>query len=429
MMANTSAVRDSRTARVGWRWAAAAVIVCVLACTVAQADVEYVDFCDYYPLAVGNTWETEVFGYPPYTANTKVTEHFVVNGVDVWKVVYGVPVGGEVVPFSEIYSFFLNDYFYMVFSQHSDVLDFLPELPAEVAPFAARRYPVGVPIEMPGGYTVTAYHGSLADIRAIFGGCMPAGASEDSNALALVRDDYPYPQIFVEGLGLLVQFSSAIPEKDMSYGLSVCNDPILPILNEGCPNPLFLTSTNLGEVWEAGTVQRITWQRDTEVAGPDVRIGLHKGAAFVDWIVRKTANDGEYAWLIPPDLAPGDDYRLRIQSFTDSSIVDYSDGTFSITPPALALTVPNGGEALQAVKTQTIAWLGDDPAVGPDVRLGLHKGATFVGWITRRTSNDGEFNWIIPEGLPAASNYRLRIQSFTDSAIRDFSDRRFAIVK
>ena len=424
-MANTSAVRDARTAAIGWRRAAAAVIVCVLACGTTQADVEYVDFCDYYPLAVGNLWRAE-WG-TLLAIEGEVTGRLTVNGVVVWEVTWRVLWGGEVSDIYEMYEFFVGGYFYSLYPADPQVLASLPELPTDVEPLWAQRHPVGTPLDMPNGDVVVAHRGTLADMCAAFGGHVSSAIGDQSDTIVLVRNGDSFPPIYVRDVGLVG--CGSVPGVIIDPAGPALLNPVTPILNEGCPNPLFLTSTNLGEVWEAGTVQTVTWQRDTEVAGPDIRIGLHKGAAFIEWIIRQTPNDGEYAWMIPPDLAPGDDYRLRIQSFTDNTIRDYSDGTFSITSPALALTVPNGGEALQAVDTQTIAWLGDAPIVGPDVRLGLHRGATFVGWITRRTSNDGEFNWTIPDDLPAAANYRLRIQSFTDSAIRDFSDRRFAIVR
>jgi len=423
MMTNTSAVADTRAEHTHWGLAAVAVVLCVLACAAARTDVEYVNFCDYYPLAVGNTWEVRMYCTSGSVAHLEVedTEHFVVNGVDVWQREWRlVREDGPPFVYSQIDHFFLNGRLYSLGVVYNEELLGLPAVSEHMDIEYRQRYPIGVKVG-----SVTAYRGTLLEMLSLCHGVTVTNTEPlDSqlDAIALDWDSNP-TQVFAYGIGLVDQ------SQDLSECYLTMMTPVTPILNEGCPNPLFLTSTNLGEVWEAGTVQTVTWQRDTEVAGPDIRIGLHKGAAFIEWIIRQTPNDGEYAWMIPPDLAPGDDYRLRIQSFTDNTIRDYSDGTFSITSPALALTVPNGGEALQAVDIQTIGWLGDDPAVGADVRLGLHRGATFVGWITRRTSNDGEFNWTIPDDLPAAANYRLRIQSFTDSAIRDFSDRRFAIVR
>jgi len=399
-----------------------AAIICVLACVPAPAHAEIIDMCDYYPLAVGNLWRAD--GHASFVTDIEVVAHLTANGFGVWEVSQVSTFGGQVFMSGSTHRVWVDDNLYWV--SDPAALTELPTIADGMLFLWSRYYPLDTPVMMPDGVVVTAHSGTLSSLLDNYGSCLGItgfAPGDQADAIALVDD--ARSRFFVRDMGLVLE---CMPDLYVDPGWEFLN-PITLVANEGCPNPLFLTSTNLGEAWEAGTAQTITWQGDTEVAGPDVRIGLHKGAAFIDWIVRKTANDGEYAWLIPPDLAPGDDYRLRIQSFTDNSTVDYSDGTFSIAPPALALTVPNGGEALQAVKTQTIAWLGDDPAVGADVRLGLHKGATFLGWITRRTSNDGEFNWLIPDDLPAAANYRLRIQSFTDSAIRDFSDRRFAIVR
>ncbi|HEO70449.1 MAG TPA: hypothetical protein ENN80_04245, partial [Candidatus Hydrogenedentes bacterium] len=184
-----------------------------------------------------------------------------------------------------------------------------------------------------------------------------------------------------------------------------------------------------GEEWEAGSAQTITWQADVGVVGPDVRIGLHEGWGFVDWIVRRTDNDGAYTWLIPPELPAGADYRLRIQSYSDSSIRDYSDASFTITNAPLVVVSPVLDEVVSLGQTYTIAWETDRPAVGPHVRIGLHKGGQFIHWIRRITPNDEAFYWTVGARLGAldpAPSYRLRIQSFTDNRIRAMS-RAFTI--
>jgi len=174
-----------------------------------------------------------------------------------------------------------------------------------------------------------------------------------------------------------------------------------------------------------GTVQTITWSNTSGDAGPDVRLGLHKGAQFVNWIVRRTENDGAYNWIVWTDIEAGDNYHVRVQSYENSAYNDYSDGLFSIE--LLGVKQPNGGEAWVMGNVYAIEWGSHDTLVGPDVRLGLHFGAEFVDWIVRKTDNDGRYYWKIPADLTEATSYRIRVQSYADNTIRDFSDSLFSL--
>jgi len=175
---------------------------------------------------------------------------------------------------------------------------------------------------------------------------------------------------------------------------------------------------NGGESWRAGDVHEIRWAREGTPLPEEVRIGLHDGTRFVDWIVRKTANDGSYRWTIPADLAAGDRYKIRVQSYTLRTTADLSDAPFSITAACLAITAPAPGATVVAGETCAVSWMCGEPAVGPDVRIGLHRGGTFLDWIVRKTANDGEFLWRVPAGLPDAASYRLRLQSYTNPELR-----------
>ena len=97
--------------------------------------------------------------------------------------------------------------------------------------------------------------------------------------------------------------------------------------------PIVVTAPNGGEEWSCGTTVTITWDcNDQGAVGDDVRIGLHKGVDFVDWIIRQTANDGSYSWIVWTDVDPDSDYTIRVQSFTNNAVRDFSDAPFSIIP-------------------------------------------------------------------------------------------------
>jgi len=199
----------------------------------------------------------------------------------------------------------------------------------------------------------------------------------------------------------------------------------IPMLGEAL-DALVVTAPNGGESWPCGTTQAITWQcNDLVAAGPEVRIGLHKGAVFLDWIVRRTANDGAYNWIVWTDLDAGDDYHIRVQSYSDASVNDYSNEYFTITP--LGVLVPNGGETWIMGNVNVITWASNATAVGADVRIGLHRGTDFIEWINRSSANDGVYFWKIPATHEAGYGYRIRVQSYTDAAIKDLSDTPFTL--
>ncbi|HOZ50018.1 MAG TPA: right-handed parallel beta-helix repeat-containing protein, partial [Candidatus Hydrogenedentes bacterium] len=140
----------------------------------------------------------------------------------------------------------------------------------------------------------------------------------------------------------------------------------------GAEGELAVTSPNGGEVWACGAVHTITWTDPLKTAGDSVRLGLHGHGAFVDWIVRQTENDGSYNWVVWDDLEPDDEYSIRVQSYANSDLRDYSDAYFTIAP--IVVLSPNGGEVWTMGDFYTITWAGNPSLVGADVRIALHKG-------------------------------------------------------
>jgi len=189
--------------------------------------------------------------------------------------------------------------------------------------------------------------------------------------------------------------------------------------------PILVTAPASDAQLLMGSFVNIQWQKNGDSSGSDVKIALHRGEdTFVQWVMRKTANDGLFAWKVPFDVAPGAGYSLRVQSYTDPMNRDFGP-TFTIVQPNILLTAPNGGEWIRG-QAYDITWTA--PAAGAYVRLALHKGGSFHSWINRMTDNDGAYTWIVPESLPFGSDYNIRVQSYTDPMISDFGDRNLRII-
>lgn len=111
---------------------------------------------------------------------------------------------------------------------------------------------------------------------------------------------------------------------DSSYHF--CGWNIDDVLVTGDYSPLGLTSPNGGEQWKVDTTQPIQW---ASALPTHVRIELLKGGSLDRVLIADTENDGSYDWLIPSDLAPGNDYRIRITT-VDEANSDESNGDFTL---------------------------------------------------------------------------------------------------
>ena len=97
---------------------------------------------------------------------------------------------------------------------------------------------------------------------------------------------------------------------------------------------LTVTRPNGGEIWTVGKSQAISWTYSGN-PGAYVRIELLKGTQVYATIASRAFigrnGKGSYNWRVPFIIPPGNDYRIRITSKSDSSITDKSDSPFTIT--------------------------------------------------------------------------------------------------
>jgi CSLREA domain-containing protein len=188
-----------------------------------------------------------------------------------------------------------------------------------------------------------------------------------------------------------------------------------------------VTAPNGGERWQRGTNKTITWSFNGD-PGPNVSIELYKGGSFHSTVVASTANNGSYAWPVPPGQTIGSDYKVRITSPSNPSIFDVSDETFSIedVPTSITVTSPNGGEAWRLGTQPRIRW-DSSGSPGADVKIQLFKGGILVRTIIDSTPNNGWYDWFISSEFQLASDYRINVTSTTNSTYSDSSDGDFSI--
>ena len=185
--------------------------------------------------------------------------------------------------------------------------------------------------------------------------------------------------------------------------------------------------------YAVGATVSVIWTHFGDL-GPLVKVELLKAGVVCSTIADRIqvggGGYGSYSWVIPMEQAPGDDFRVRVTSSTDSGCTDTSDADFSIAPPSISLSSPYG--AVWGVGTnQKISWTySGNP--GSSVKIELLKGGKVDGTIAANvpigSSSTGSYLWAIPASQAPGNDYRLRITSTTDSACTDTSDYDFSIV-
>ncbi|MBI3922499.1 MAG: hypothetical protein HY318_13840, partial [Armatimonadetes bacterium] len=118
---------------------------------------------------------------------------------------------------------------------------------------------------------------------------------------------------------------------------------------------LTLTSPNGGEKWQRGTTHETTWLSSGN-PGSDVKLDLYRSAGsgalvFDSTIVATTPNDGSYEWTLPGSQPPGENYRVKVSSVSDSGVGDESDADFQVlrAAPTVTSITPDTGNNTETV--------------------------------------------------------------------------------
>ncbi len=180
---------------------------------------------------------------------------------------------------------------------------------------------------------------------------------------------------------------------------------------------------NGGESWARGTSHLISWNDDlTE----PVNIELYKGSTKVSDIATNVTGS-TYSWTIDPTQTTANNYRIYVRSTLDPThLYDKSDSHFHITASGgtyVQIYQPNGGEHWARGTSHLISWNDDFQET---VNIELWKGGSFNSTIASGVTGS-TYSWDIPTTTTPGSNYKVKIYSTLNGALKDFSDANFTI--
>jgi len=148
----------------------------------------------------------------------------------------------------------------------------------------------------------------------------PASGSSSTSLNVLVSEN----TIAEIRIGTITVVGASVPAVDVT------------VTQSAAPGIITISSPNGGESWEQSSTNDIIW---SDNISEDVNIELYKNGSFNSIISSSTPSDGNFIWEIDDNQTPGDDYKIKITSTTNSSISQYSDNDFSITQrPIISMT-------------------------------------------------------------------------------------------
>jgi hypothetical protein len=115
-------------------------------------------------------------------------------------------------------------------------------------------------------------------------------------------------------------------------------------------------------------------------------------------------------------------------SDTAGPATDTGNGVFTISEQrTLTVTAPDGGESWSRRSTQTITWNSTGSVGNVEIHYSTNGGSSWI-LITGSTTNDGSYQWTLPNVSSDQTNCLVKIAAL-DGSCEDTSNAAFTISK
>lgn len=179
---------------------------------------------------------------------------------------------------------------------------------------------------------------------------------------------------------------------------------------------------NGSETWRVGTSQNILWNSGFLLGNVKIELSRNGGSTY-ETLFANTTNDGIESWTVSGSVTS--QARIKITSIDISTLIDVSDGNFSIVQPTITVAIPNSGEIWPLGSRKHIQWTSSHLDGDVKIELSRNGGSTYET-LFANTPNDGSEEWTVTGSV--TSQARLKITSIEIPALNDFSDADFTII-
>ncbi|HTL47646.1 MAG TPA: hypothetical protein VL688_06230 [Verrucomicrobiae bacterium] len=194
---------------------------------------------------------------------------------------------------------------------------------------------------------------------------------------------------------------------------------VLPLLQ--------VTAPAGGESWKVSDTHNITWNfKGTNVATVKIDYSKDGGVTYNDVIAASTANDGDFAWLIPDSITAAPSVKVRISSLPEADLFAVravSNGLFKIIG-GLLLSSPTGTDKWGVGTAHDIKWTRTGSVANVRLDYSTDNGTTWnqIAGSVPGGQGDTGYTWTVPNAAGIVSTtVKARVSDVTDASVFNVS--------
>jgi len=164
--------------------------------------------------------------------------------------------------------------------------------------------------------------------------------------------------------------------------------------------------------WVHETTQTIQWFTTSTNGLSRISI-VQNGSNVLTIATNVTKTDEAYEWIVSDSLPLATNYSVRIEDMTNSAVFAESD-LFAIRP--WFVTAPAAGDVWYQLQTQAIQWVTASTSGLSRISI-VQNGSNVFTITTNAVKADQTYDWVVPESIPSAGDYRVRVEDATNPAV------------
>ncbi len=193
--------------------------------------------------------------------------------------------------------------------------------------------------------------------------------------------------------------------------------------------PIKVLYPNGGEIWKAQLIEEVIWEANPDIANVRIELTLNDGADYPVLVIESTPNTGSFIWDPIPDIAVGENCRIKITNVDDATVYDVSNAIFSIKPMGdsyIDLQQPLDGAELIIGGSEQVEWVWDGTISAVDILFKLDGEDTYTALAEGVANTGWEIIEFEPEGINDLTNWdsleltgTVRVEDSDDPGVFD----------